>query len=657
MAKQKNNPRNPGSKLFQQLTRLFSGPLINYRSQTTRRLKRRRLDKYGSRFKDVGGQNFKRLEYNPFDNLAANIMSTHGRVQRYMDFDQMEYTPEINSSLDIYADEMTTSNDLRQMLTIHCDNEEIKHVLQNLYHNVMNVNSNMFGWCRTTCKYGDFFLYLDIDDSMGIINAIGLPGGEIERIEGEDKSNPNYIQFQWNSGGLTLENWQISHFRILGNDKYAPYGTSILEPARRIWRQLTLLEDSMMAYRIVRAPERRVFYVDVGNINAEDVDQHMQHVISSMKRNKLVDSTTGKVDLRHNPMGIDEDFFIPVRGDRHTRIESLPGGTYTGDIDDVKYLRDKLFSALKVPQSYLSRGEGSDEDKTTLAQKDIRFARTVQRLQRVCIEELEKIGIIHLYVLGYKGDDLLSFTLSLNNPSKIAELQELEHWRTKFDVAAAATDGFFSRRWIAANLLGVSDEEFERCQRELFSDAKFQTTLDSIGQEESDAMGLGGGAGGGGELGLGLDDIPASDEDDFDLGSIEGGPEGGEDIGGEDETLLAAPGRRKEGYTTPGAKGKVYHPTKTDSRGIGARTRSTKSQWSDESKGRARRNKFAGESGIRGLSRGIFQETATNYFDREELKLRKNRFEVKRLFESLDEMEKNKDMEKVSDENEAQQEA
>jgi len=654
VAKQQNNPRNPGSKLFQQLTRLFSGPLINYRSQTTRRLKRRQLDKYSSRFKDTGGQNFKRLEYNPFDNIAANIMATHGRVQRYMDFDQMEYTPEINSSLDIYADEMTTSNDLRTMLSIHCDNEEIKHVLQNLYHNIMNVDSNMFGWCRTMCKNGDFFLYLDIDEKTGIINTIGLPAGEIERMEGEDKSNPNYIQFQWNSAGMTFENWQMSHFRILGNDKYAPYGTSILEPARRIWRQLTLLEDSMMAYRIVRAPERRVFYVDVGNINPEDVDQHMQHVISSMKRNKLVDSATGKIDLRHNPMGIDEDFFIPVRGDKHTRIESLPGGTYTGDIDDVKYLRDKLFSALKVPQSYLSRGEGADEDKSTLAQKDIRFARTVQRLQRAAIEELEKIGIIHLYILGYTGDDLLAFTLSLNNPSKIAELQELEHWRTKFDVAAAATDGFFSRRWIAANLLGASDEEFERCQRELFSDAKFQTTLDAIGQEDADGMGLGGGTGGGGELGLGLDDVPTSDEDDFDLGSIEG--ETGDESGGgeEDDALLAAPGRRKEGYTTAGSKGKVYHPTKTDSRGIGARTRSMKGQWSDESKGRSKRSKFAGSSELSGLSRGMFQESITNYFDEEVLKLRKNRFEIKKLLESLDTI---KDMEKKVNENEAQQEA
>ena len=182
-----------------------------------------------------------------------------------------------------------------------------------------------------------------------------------------------------NSANMTFENWQIGHFRVLGNDRYAPYGTSVLEPARRIWRQLTLLEDAMMAYRIVRSPERRVFYIDIGNIAPQDVEQYMERVKTTMKRNQIVDSKTGRVDLRYNPMSIDEDYFIPVRANNNTRVENLPGGTYTGDIDDVKYLRDKLFSALKVPASYLSRAEGADEDKATLAQKDIRIARTIQR--------------------------------------------------------------------------------------------------------------------------------------------------------------------------------------------------------------------------------------------------------------------------------------
>ena len=243
---------------------------------------------------------------------------------------------------------------------------------------------------------------LDIDEELGITNVVPLPLRECERIEGTDPTNPNYIQYFWSGGqnspsGVTFENWQIAHFRVLGNELYTPYGTSVLEPARRIWRQLTLIEDAMMAYRVVRSPERRVFYIDVGNIPPQEVEQYIEQVRTQMKRNQIVDADTGRVDLRYNAMSIDEDYYIPVRGAASgTEITTVGGGQYTGDIDDVKYLRDKLFSALKIPQSYLTMGEGATEGKTTLAQKDIRFARTIQRLQRVVISELEKIGIIHL---------------------------------------------------------------------------------------------------------------------------------------------------------------------------------------------------------------------------------------------------------------------
>tara|TARA_R110000824_G_C15227726_1_gene678154 strand:+ start:1394 stop:3286 length:1893 start_codon:yes stop_codon:yes gene_type:complete len=533
-------PYNDDSKLFKALTRLLSGPLIDRHTQTGRKLRRRHLDTYSKWFKSASGQQFKKSEYNPMTILAANMISNRNRSERYIDFDQMEYTPELASALDIYADEMTTHSNIQPMLQIKCANEEIKTMLSSLYHNVLNVNYNLFGWCRTMCKYGDLFLYLDIDENMGITHTIGLPPQEVERLDGEDKNNPNYIQYQWNSGGMTFENWQMAHFRILGNDKHAPYGTSVLEPARRIWRQLTLLEDAMMAYRIVRSPERRVFYIDVGNISPEDVEQYMQKVMTQMKRNQIADPSTGKVDLRYNPMSIEEDYFIPVRGGTSTKIENLAGGQFTGAVDDVKYLRDKLFAAIKIPQSYLTMGEGASEDKTTLAQKDIRFARTIQRLQRVVISELEKIGIIHLYTLGFKGDDLLSFSLKLNNPSRIAELQELEHWRSKFEAASAATEGFFSRRWIAEHMLGMSEEDFLRNQREMFFDKKFLASLEAVGQP---AEGMAPGGDMGGEPG-GLEDFLGDDET---TGAAE--DLGADLLGGDDEEdilLAAPPGKRDD---------------------------------------------------------------------------------------------------------------
>ncbi len=196
MADQRKNPRNAGSDLFQRLTRLFSGPIISYRSQTGRKIRRTHLDKYANTFKSASGQQFKKTTYNPFEQLAANAIANQRRSERYVDFDQMEYTPEIASALDIYADEMTTHSDLTSMLRVKCQNEEISAVLNTLYANILNIDSNLFGWCRTMCKYGDFFLYLDLDDKFGIRGVIPLPSNEIERLDGEDKTNPNYIQYQ-----------------------------------------------------------------------------------------------------------------------------------------------------------------------------------------------------------------------------------------------------------------------------------------------------------------------------------------------------------------------------------------------------------------------------------------------------------------------------
>ena len=318
--KKGKNPYNETSGLFRSLTKLFSGPLVNRRTQTGRNLRRRHLDFFSSRFKSASGKQFKKIEYNPMNNLAANMINNRNRGERYIDFDEMEYEPIIASSIDIYADEITTHSTIQPMLKIKCPNEEIKAVLKSLYYNVLNIEHNLFGWARTMCKYGDLFLYLDIDDEKGIRNCIGVPAQEIERLEGEDESNPNYVQFQWNSAGLTLENWQVAHFRVLGNDKHYPYGTSVLEPARRIWRQLILLEDAMMAYRIVRSPERRAFYIDVGAIPPQDVEQYMQKVMTQMKRHQVVDPKTGRVDLRYNPLSIEEDYFIPIRGGASNKI-------------------------------------------------------------------------------------------------------------------------------------------------------------------------------------------------------------------------------------------------------------------------------------------------------------------------------------------------
>jgi hypothetical protein len=644
MADNRRNPNNADSDLFKRLTRLLSGPIVNYRAQAVRNQRRKQMDRYATKFTSASGKQFKKQDYNVISSMVGGVYGTQNRGIRYTDFDQMEYTPEIASALDIYADEMTTSSDLQQLLKIRCPNEEIKLILDNLYHNVLNLEHNLFGWCRTMCKYGDYFLYIDIDETIGIKNVISLPTRDVERLEGEDETNPNYVQYQWNSAGLTFENWQVAHFRILGNDRYAPYGTSVLEPARRIWRQLTLLEDAMMAYRIVRSPERRVFKIDVGNLPPEEIEQYMQKVMTQMKRNQVVDTDSGRVDLRYNPLSVDEDYFIPVRQGSASEITTLPGGQYTGDIDDVKYLRDKLFAALKIPASYLSRAEGAEEDKATLAQKDIRFARTIQRLQRVIISELEKIGIIHLFTLGYRGDDLISFKLSLNNPSKIAELQELEHWKTKFEVANQAVEGFFSKRWVAKHLFNISDEEFIRNQREMFYDRYHTAKLDGVAEQVNQAAAVGGApATEGGDIGGGLD-LEGGEEGGLDLETPAAGgetPEAPEAGGGEDETLLAAPGKRND--MSPDRHDHLYEPVEFrggDRRTRGARNRSNKAQYSREMASNTPRNTFKGAMSVRDVTGGsikdmMFEEQMSNYTDEDEQRLLQVTDSVKGLISEL----------------------
>ena len=619
MAENNNqNPRNNQSALFKRLTRLFSGPIVDYDRPAVIRGNRRDVTKYT--FTSNTGREFKKKEYhNPFGDLTNKVLYNRNKQMRYTDFEQMEYMPEIASALDIYADEITTSTTFNPLINIDCQNREIKDIIQTLLYNVLNAEANLFGWARSACKYGDYYLYLDIDEKLGITNVIPLPVREMERIEGTDPTNPNYIQFYWQNAegnsGVTFENWQVSHFRVLGNDKYVPYGTSVLEPSRRIWRQLTLLEDAMMAYRIVRSPERRVFYIDVGNMAAEDVEQYIEQVKTQMKRNQIVDEDTGRVDLRYNAMSVDEDFYIPIRGAAsNTRIETLAGGQFTGDIDDVNYLRDKLFSALKVPKAYLAQSD-AQEDKTTLSQKDIRFARTIQRLQRVIVAELEKICIIHLYTLGYRNNDLLSFKLALNNPSKIAELQELEHMRTKFDVAGSATDGYFSKQWVYRNIFKLAEEEIDRIQVEQYTDAIHGAAIEGAGTLPE--------GGEGGELGdLGGDDLGG------DLGDL-GGEEGG--AGGEepaDEGPLLAEPEIEPGQRDDNGYMRVKSPRWKQ----GARRRSMNGAYNREGAGSSRRALFKGYGEMSSLSNGIHSEGQQT----EEDLIFETQFDIKQLIKQLE---------------------
>lgn len=438
--------------VWKRLTRLFrSGPVVRHKIAA------------GEPMTEPRGT--ARAYKKELSSLYVHSLASYGqyeRLSRYADYQEMEFTPEISSALDIYADEVTAFGDEGRILNVVSKDAEIKKHLETLFFDVLNIEFNAWSWVRNLVKYGDMVLFVDASETNGILNLLPIPINEIEREEGYDKNDPFAVRFRWlTQGNQILENWQMIHFRLLGNDNFLPYGSSVVEPARRIWRQLILIEDAMLVYRIVRSPERRVFYIDVGNINPAEVDQFMEQVKTRLRRNQVIDPNTGRVDLRYNPLSVDEDYFIPTRGDKSSKIETLAGGQFTGDIEDVQYIQNKLFAALKVPKAHLGY-EAELGSKATLAQMDVRFARTIERIQKIVIAELNKIAMIHLFMLGYEGEDLIDFELRLANPSTIAEQQKLELWRMKFEIAGSATEGILDRDSIYRKVFNFSNEEIKK---------------------------------------------------------------------------------------------------------------------------------------------------------------------------------------------------
>jgi len=467
MAKKEND------NIFSRLTTLFrSGPVV----------KRRVKDFRPSAKNTTAFELFRKTQSHVYSS-AMSAYGSYDRMARYSDFQEMEYTPEIASALDIYAEEAVAPDELGNVLHIYSENQAINRILNELFYDTLNVNFNLTAWVRNMCKYGDFFLFNDVSPDQGVINVYPIAVNEIEREEGFDKDDPLAVRFRWmTQGNQILENWQVSHFRILGNDAFLPYGTSVLEAARRIWRQLILIEDAMLVYRIVRAPDRRVFYIDVGNIPPEEIPNYMEQAQAQLKKNQVVDRNTGRVDLRYNPLSVDEDYFLPVRGAATgTKIDTLAGGNNAAAVEDVQYIQKKLFAALKIPKAYLGYDEGLGA-KATLSQEDIRFSRSINRIQRTILSELNKIAIIHLHAHGFEGTDLLDFELKLTNPSTIAQQQKLELYTTKFTIAqsAAGVEGLVDKKWIRKNIFMMSDDEIRAIDKGLIKDKEMALKIEAV---------------------------------------------------------------------------------------------------------------------------------------------------------------------------------
>jgi len=384
-------------------------------------------------------------------------------------------TPEISAALDIYAEESTTMSEKGQILTIFSESDRIKSILEDLFINKMDINTNLQMWARGLCKYGDDFVYIKIDPEQGIVGVQQLPNIEIERIEGAASKSPGQmrdikvptreLRFQWKNKDMEFQAWEMAHFRLLGDDRKLPYGTSMLDKIRRIWKQLLLAEDAMLIYRTSRAPERRVFKIFVGNMDDKDIEPYVQKVANKFKRQAVADPSNGQVDMRFNQMAVDQDYFVPVRDPAQSSpIDTLPGAQNLGEIADIEYIQKKLLAALRIPKAFLGFEEVVGDGKN-LALMDIRFARTINRIQKSLIQELNKVALIHLYLLGME-DELNNFSLSLTNPSAQSDLLRIEQWKEKITLYKDATSdqsqiGILpvSHTWAKKNILGFSDNE------------------------------------------------------------------------------------------------------------------------------------------------------------------------------------------------------
>ncbi len=429
------------------------------------------------------------------------------RPQLYSDYDAMDTDAIISSALDIIADESTLKNDKGEVISIRSSDENIQKILYNLFYDVLNIEFNLWSWIRNMCKYGDFFLKLEVAEKFGVYNVIPYTAFHIERVEGADPNNPTEIKYYYDPQGVTasdygyyntpgqedsrkiiFDNYEVAHFRLLTDINFLPYGRSYIEPARKLFKQYTLMEDAMLIHRIVRAPEKRIFYVNVGSIPPNEIDAFMEKTVSKLKRTPYMDQSTGEYNLKYNLQNLMEDYIIPRRNnDNTTAIENLNGLQWDG-IEDVEYMRDKLFAALKVPKAFMGYDENTD-GKATLAAQDIRFARTIERIQRIITSELYKIALVHLYTQGYQDEQLSNFEISLTNPSIIYDQERVVLMKEKMELATQMMDSkLFPTDWIYDYVFHLSEDQYDEHRDLVREDAKRNFRISQIEAEGNDPL-------------------------------------------------------------------------------------------------------------------------------------------------------------------------
>lgn len=518
----------------------------------------------------------------------------------YRDADLMAAWPEIGAALDILAEEATTTNAKGKILNIYSKSERIKSILEDLFYNRLDIPIWLQTIVHETAKYGNEFMFLNLDLNEGVKGWRELPVHQMRRLEnGMDnvygsgmfnstftQLQPDEVKFVWegHNEDKPFKNWMIAHFRLITDSIFLPYGCSWLNKARRHWRMLSMMEDAMLLYRLERSIERRVFKVNVGAIDDQDVPAFIQEFMNTVKRAPIIDPQTGQIDLRKNFLDVSADYVIPVRnGQDPTSIDTLSSAQNATAMDDMEYMEKKILAALRVPKTFLNFTESQGKAQN-LSLTDVRFNRTVNTIQKAIIMELNKIAIIHLYLLGFE-DELTNFTLTLNNPSNQIEMMELENLNKRLAAAqtALAEQGggipIMSWHQVQREIMGRTDPEIADTLNEIRLEAalaiEIQRTAEIIKQthlfdkvdrifgepgakysanppgQDGGMGGLGGGGGApapimGDDFGSDLGGLGEPGEDAE--GDI-GGDEGGADLGGMDA-----------GGSSPLNEGTVFNP-------------------------------------------------------------------------------------------------
>lgn len=415
------------------------------------------------------------------ENNMESLASYTAVKLMYRDSDLMDGVPEIGTALDVISDEVCNLSSDNQILKISSKSKRIKSILEDLFYNRLQVATTLRMITRGMVKYGNHYMLLNVTKN-GIAGWRQLSVYETDRYEGGlsgyygggqminagEDLKPDEVRFvhAGMNQATSYSEWQVAHFRLLNDSFFLPYGVSILHKARRAWRMWSMMEDAMLIYRLDKSIERRVFKIYVGGINDKDVPAFVQEIANNFKRTPIIDPMTGQVDLRKNFLDVSSDYFIPVRDPSAPNpIETLQAAHNDTSMDDINYMQNKIFAAIRVPKQFINFQDAQGKGQN-LSLADIRFARMIMGIQQFVLAELNKVAMVHLYLLGFK-EELTNFSLAMNIPTAQIESLELDALMKRIQTASAALADpgigmpMVSLHWVQTNILKLSDNEIK----------------------------------------------------------------------------------------------------------------------------------------------------------------------------------------------------